>query len=313
MEREMRVVERDRFGNILEIEILSDTDPRTVRIAYETSGYFIDSITNDLDHTTTVDVEARFGQPHRTTDPNGVETVRSYDGFGRLRTERASGRGGAEITYDLPDASGTHQIRVDPAEGGHEVVELDRLGRPVDRYADHAYLTSRTHLEYDALGRLTLETEPFTGDWSSAVPSTQHHFDGLGRPLFSVGADGERVDYAYPRNRRHVTRSGEGTRVIELDPAGRTLAAVEPGPSGGVGGRTAYQYCRSGLLRRTFDPAGHVTTVEYDDLGRRTLLDDPAAGLARFRYDALDELVRTEDAEGRVSRWERDVLERRSV
>jgi YD repeat-containing protein len=256
MEREMRVVERDRFGNIVEIEILGDTGPRTVRIAYEPSGYFIDSITNGLGHTTSVDVEARFGQPHRTTDPNGVETVRSYDGFGRLRTERSSGRGGAEITYDLPDASGRHQIRVDPAEGGHEVVELDRLGRPVDRYADHAYLTSRTHLEYDALGRLTLETEPFTGDWSSAVPSTQHHFDGLGRPLFSVGADGERVDYAYPRNRRHVTRSGEGTRVIELDPAGRTLAAVEPGPSGGVGGRTAYQYCRSGLLRRTFDPAG---------------------------------------------------------
>jgi RHS repeat-associated protein len=50
--------------------------------------------------------------------------------------------------------------------------------------------------------------------------------------------------------------------------------------------------------------------VAYDDLGRRTFLDDPAAGVARFSYDAFDDLARTEDALGRVNRWERDVLGR---
>ncbi len=313
MERNTRVLERDRFGNITRLETSSAADSRSIEITYEPTGYFVDTVENALGHLTDIDVEARFGQVHHATDPNGIESARSFDGFGRVRVERTAGRGGAEITYDLADPTGRHQVRVDPDEGGHEVVEYDRLGRAVDSYTDHAYLTSRVHREFDLLGRVTEESEPFTGTWdptSSGTPRTTHVFDDLGRLQHSIGPDGERVDYDYPRNARRVTRAGEGARTTELDAAGRVLAAVEPGSTGGTGGRTTYQYCRSGLLRRTFDPRGNVTTVEYDDLGRRTFLEDPAAGISRFSYTGLDELARTEDAAGRVTQWTRDDLGR---
>ena len=310
MERDTRVLARDRFGNITSLATSSVDESRSIEITYEPTGYFVDTVENSLGHRTDIDVEARFGQVHHATDPNGIESARSFDGFGRVREERSAGRGGAEIFYDLADASGRHQVRVDPDEGGHEVVEYDRLGRATDSYTDHAYLTSRVHREFDALGRLVAESEPFTSEWGPSVARTQHVFDEVGRLQHSVGPDGERIDYDYPRNARRVTRAGEGAHVTEFDPAGRVLAAIEPGGAGGTGGRTSYQYCRSGLLRRTFDPRGHVTTVEYDDLGRRTFLDDPAAGVSRFRYTGLDELARTEDAGGRVTEWERDAIGR---
>ncbi len=191
-------------------------------------------------------------------------------------------------------------------------MEYDRLGRAVESQIQHAFVTSYAARRFDRLGRLVLETEPFTDPALlfdlDAVPQTRAEHDDMGRVLSTLTADGVRTVYGYPRNAREVQTEGGGEYVTELDAAGRVLAVVEPGSTSA--NRTTYQYCRSGLLRRTLDPAGNTTTVEYDDLGRRTLLDDPAAGVARFEYDAFDDLERTEDALGRVNRWERDVLGR---
>jgi RHS repeat-associated protein len=310
-------VTRDARGNIDSLTMattLPSAPTRTVTLAYEPTGYFVESVTNALGHRTDVSVEPRFGQAHHEVDPNGVETARSFDGFGRLRREESAGRGGVEVTYDLANELGRHQVRLEPDGGGRDVVEYDRLGRAVESQVEHAFVTSYAARRFDRLGRLALETEPFANPALLAdpeiAPHTRMEHDDMGRLLSTLSAGGVRTEYRYPRNVREVQTDGAGEYVTELDPAGRVRAVEEPSSTGGAGGRTTYQYCRSGLLRRSFDPAGNATTVAYDDLGRRTFLDDPAAGVARFSYDAFDGLVRTEDALGRVNRWERDVLRR---
>ena len=316
---------RDAWGNVVTATTTSAEPTRTVTLTYEPTGYFVDSITNALGHRTSVEMEARFGQIHRAEDPNGVEALRSFDGFGRLREARSTGREGVEISYDLADPVGRHQVRIDPDEGGHEVVEYDRLGRAVASQVDHAFVTSYALREFDRLGRLIAESAPFSDPAeASTVARHRYTYDLIGRVTSTTSADGVVTGYEYGVAERRVTPvAADGTNTTtttELDRAGRVLAVQEPETTelatGGArvvtapAARTSYQYCRSGALRRTRDPRGHVTTVEYDDLGRRVFLEDPAAGVARFEHNALDEIARTEDALGRVNRWERDILGR---
>lgn len=142
-----------------------------------------------------------------------------------------------EISYELADEVGRHEVRIEPDGGGREVVEYDRLGRAVESQVEHAFVTSYAARRFDRLGRLVLETEPFTDPASLADPTTTPHtrmeHDDMGRLLSTLSADGVRTAYRYPRNVREVQTEGAGEYVTELDPAGRVRAVEEPSSTGG--------------------------------------------------------------------------------
>ncbi len=57
----------------------------TVSYTYDTNGY-VNTVTNEVGHVTTVNTKNARGQPTQITDANGVVTNLSYDFQGRLLT-----------------------------------------------------------------------------------------------------------------------------------------------------------------------------------------------------------------------------------
>lgn len=141
----------------------------------------------------------------------------------------------------------------------------------------------RTHLEYDALARITL-----TIDASGAERRADHS-----APWRSV-ATGE--CYGDP--------SCEGAQTVRLlDAHGNTTEKQAFDERGQTLARTRYTYDAHGRVLTTqqwdgsrWATATRTTTV-YDSLGRRVRFDDPDSGLWRFGYDRVGNLIYQDDPE----------------
>jgi RHS repeat-associated protein len=94
--------------------------------------------------------------------------------------------------------------------------------------------------------------------------------------------------------------------TLVLDGRGNVVQGIEPAP----GGTIRHAYCADGRLRRTVDPRGNTTTIEYDTLGRRRYLREPDRGEEWTDYDAFDQVVHTRDAGNRDVELEYDRLGR---
>lgn len=58
------------------------------------------------------------------------------------------------------------------------------------------------------------------------------------------------------------------------------------------------------------DYYGNRTSITYDRLGRRTVLNDPDLGVQRYRYNAYGELVWSQDGNGHSTTFQYDALGR---
>jgi RHS repeat-associated protein len=140
---------------------------------------------------------------------------------------------------------------------GHaeKAIVTDGAGRVVER-------------DFDARGLVLEERE-------DGVTSARFRYDGLGRPVWSRGPDGEVATYGYD----------------DLDRL--TSLATE------LGGSERFVYDEDGLLRQHVQasalagaPAPLVLNYDYDARGLLTLLRDPEAGAFLFEADALGRPVR---------------------
>lgn len=108
---------------------------------------------------------------------------------------------------------------------------------------------------------------------------TAYEYDELSRVTKATGPDGaasttNRVDL-----KTVVTNPDGKVSHTVVDTLGRT---VETRVMEGVTavGKMTYTYRADGLLLTSRDSVGNVTTMSYDNLGRRLTLQDPDAGLA---------------------------------
>ena len=63
-------------------------------------------------------------------------------------------------------------------------------------------------------------------------------------------------------------------------------------------------------LTKVTDAAGNLTTISYDDLGRKTSMTDPDMGSWSYSYDAVGNLIEQTDAKGQVIEFAYDKLSR---
>ena len=73
---------------------------------------------------------------------------------------------------------------------------------------------------------------------------------------------------------------------------------------------TEYQYDEQDNLERVTDVDGNITTITYDNFGRKTSMNDPDMGNWNYEYDAVGNLVRQEDANDDVLCFYYDDLDR---
>ncbi|MCS6846957.1 MAG: RHS repeat-associated core domain-containing protein [Anaerolineae bacterium] len=220
-------------------------------------------------------------------------TFQFYDGLGRLVQTRSETVNGAQqqVVNVIYDALGREVRRFVPAledfswgffrPGGWD-------GRP------------HTLTEYDLLGRVTrvvgpdgAATRTFYGQLNG-VEARRRVVDALGRTKVWV-SDGLGLDLSSAQGR--LVRVEEYTG--NFDAGTHALYA-----------QTHYAYGWLGQLTQVTDALGHVTTINYDALGRKTGMSDPNMGSWSYAYDANGNLISQTDARGINLTFTYDALNR---
>lgn len=316
------ITRRDRLGN-----------ERAEIIDYDAHGVHPSGYTNAIGHVTTVAVDPGLGVATTVTDPNNVKTTFDYDAFGRPRRVNNPGGGGVSIRYarDIEPGSTADQERfvtrtTTTIDGGGELRTVtNRLGQEIRRESKNldgsfSFATSA----YNVLGLLDSVTRPARVG-SAAGPVTKTRFDELGRLLARIRPEDGRNPNDAPVSSSTATAMYAGLAATSTDDFERTartttdilgrLVHSENDNDFGQPVGTDYTYGAFGALRFVSRSDGnvdvrHITEMAYDNLGRRTLIDDPDTGTRTTSYNAFGEVREEIDGNLNVSTYRRDALGR---
>ena len=294
------------------------------------AGQFATSTSNALGHSESRTYDPRFGGLLSLTGPNGLTTRWEYDSYGRKTKElRADGTysswsyqycstivaggvscpalsGGNAAAYVFTQSE--YAANGTPMAAG-KISYVDALGRVLrTQTQDYNGNTLVQDSTYNALGQLVSTTQPYV--LGQTVYASTTTYDNLGRVLTQSSPDPvatgavATVSYAY-----------SGLSVTVTNPKGQRKTTVKNilGQSAQVidhdGNQVLYSYDALGQLVQT-NAAGQITTLSYDQRGRKVGMNDPSMGFWRYSYNVFGELVSQTDSLGQVSTMTYDVLGR---
>ncbi|HSG38729.1 MAG TPA: hypothetical protein VLE27_03735, partial [Thermoanaerobaculia bacterium] len=258
------------------------------------------------------------------TDPNGVETVTTYDAHDRVTSTVQKGETPAEdlTTTQAYNPFGDLQRTILP-RGNVIEYGYDPAGRliSIERKPDTVTRGERTFYTLDAYGHRTREelqswngTAWVTQSFTDYVYSSRCHLDKVIHPGGAV------TEYAYDCNGNlervwdaNHPRAGNPTptQTYAYDALNRLSSVIQPwtGAGGGMA-VTTYGYDAQDHLTRVADAEGNVTTYTYSDRDLMTSQVSPVSGTTTYAYDEHGELVTETDARGVTMTRAVDVLDR---
>ncbi len=285
-----------------------------------------------------------------------LRIVSEYDSRGNRTRETAYSAGGVPLTQKRWefDELGHNTRRVqmaDPASVAPVNLAVDRVtdltyDAGSDRlatettYAGNPPQPRTTSYEYDAIGRLTLLTDP---KGNTEVRTYTAHNQVETRTITELPLETRTYIYAYDDLGRMTSETAAGppalTTTYEYDALGQRIRMVDPTgiattytynafgdqtwvreAAGSVAPRqTRSEYNQFGYLtfQRTWDGQGLIETTTYqnDKLGRRTRIDFCDGGAWVYVYDAAGRMTQRTDPRGQVTsythNWRGQVLTKR--
>ncbi len=273
-------------------------------------------------------------------DPNTGQAIASIDPLGRVtRTYYDALQRPYLVVRNLTVQAYTLDTPpTDSNFGNDENVAVktvyDSRGQAIARieyWREGSQVISRTERTwYDALGRATSVVRNFTGSLGAASPLV---YDPA-YPDRNV-----RVDAAYAPDGNAIASIewlAEGTQVFTrtartyYDGLGRaTLTVQNLNPTWGYNNPTPpacnrdaegddapYNVCSqvdynaAGEVITRTDALGHITTFEYDDLGRLAQESDPLDRISEYTYDVTGNRIQSENAKGVATLFDYDGLGR---
>ena len=252
-----------------------------------------------------------FGRPVRVNFPDGGQTTTQYI------NAKLDSQTGAII------APGTTITRVKEDAAGHTMDKrqyVDGLGRTIQAISSGVSAPVVVKSFYDNMGRNHLNRGPFFSSGALRYPMeepTEHpwqqsSFDDHGRPWKTERPDGVHgvlaTTMAYNGLTTTIIDANDKKKQETRDYLGRLIRVVED--PGGLNYTTAYDYNAAGNLLHVTDHAAHLTTINYDTLGRKINMIDPDMGYWVYTYDANGNLRTQTDAKGQVISFEYDAVNR---
>jgi len=267
---------------------------------YDSSGA-LTSITDALNHVTSVTSHTGGGRPLTIVDPNSVTTTLTYDQRQRLLSSTVAMSAGARTTgfaYDkagnptkttLPDGS----FLLDGYDAAHRLTKVtDALG-------------NYTSLTLDTLGDVTATNVYDSG----GTPQAQHAatFDALGRTLTDVGGRGQTTTLTYDANGNALTvTDGLGhTTTNTFDALDRLSTSTDANS-----GVTTTTYDAHDRVTAVKDANGNATSYVFDGFGDVIGQTSPDTGTTVFKFDSDGNLTTKTDAAGVVANQGADALDR---
>ncbi|MBC3809238.1 hypothetical protein H8K52_18010 [Undibacterium seohonense] len=288
---------------------IKDTTPnfRSSLMTYDPNGRFIDTVTNVLTqtetdteiHTETHTYEPGTGARKTLKGPNLLTTTWHSNGFGRITKElRADGN---ETRSYVKSCRGNDTCPVgDIVQITEHFNGLSRTSVPTLTFVDHAshVLRQQTYgfdgtpifsdQSYDHLGRASTTYHPYF-EKATRVPASRQEYDALSR-VETV------VTFAENGAELRATTDYQGLTTKLVNPLGqnrvelRNLAKQLIKVTDHYLGETAFEYEPNGNLSKTTDPNGNIITVKYDNLGRKTQLNDPDLGQIDYAVDPIGQV-----------------------
>lgn len=287
-----KVLERDVFGTATKIKTIDN-----------------DSVTSVV----TIVTDA-FGRVTKTSDTSGKQSTTE---FIDCRITGCSAAGAVMLTT------------VSGNDGSYAHTYVDKLLRPIRKGTADIKGGGKLNyvdIEYDPQGRIKRQSSPYaSGQIPDANGWSRNTYDIFGRVVASVEPDGTAgglvTSVQYKSDSKETTFSDRVRKEI-YTPMGELSEVVDP-----LGGRLVYGYnAKSQLETITKKPKPNdaflvnaptvVTTLSYDELGRKIGMVDPDKGTWTYKYNAMDELVWQKDGKGQVTRQFYDKfgrLERRTT
>jgi RHS repeat-associated protein len=327
---------------------LSAEIPRTSATYYSATsatpnGLFPTVSTNALGQSETRTYDPRFGVVTKLTGPNRLDTVWSYDNFGRKTKElRADGTyttwvyklctdttaasltapapacpgpiGGATVAWVAIEQGWSTNAQPITTEKRQYYDTLDRVVRVQTQGFDGGFSISSAAIyqdtEYDVLGRVQRQSDPYyagaTAVWISYV------YDRLDRVVEEVRPETTPEGFVYNAYTRFeynglvtkVTNSANQTKTTQRNDRGQVAKVTDH-----LGSTIAYQYDPFGNLLET-NAAGSITRMRYDIRGNKTYMQDPAMGEWVYTSNVYGELVQQRDSMNQYSTLRYDRLGR---
>ena len=246
-----------------------ESETGTTTYTYDGSERVPSTVTNELNETTTFDVNDLTLLVDSVTDADGVTVEYRYNALRQL--EESEDEYGNITSYGY-DVTG-RPISVELPSGAESTTEYDAAGRVWKETAADGGLTTTT---YDAAGRVDTVTDPV-----GAV--TDYDYDPVTGLLDQVTDPMMRVtSYAYNAigELTTVTHPDSSTSQTSYGPLGRVETTTDE-----LNRVTTYGYDVDGNERSVEDPEGGVTETEYDASGRVVSVTDPALRETTYHYD----------------------------
>ena len=169
--------------------------------------------------------------------------------------------------------------------------------------------------KYNSKGQLEWDTIHYVSPNETNPAKTYYFYDALGRVYKKIFPDGIETNVAYAANEVTVTDANGSIHVTRYDTKGRTKEKLDRVTTLGTLGwaKIAYTYDVLDRLAQTVDADGNMTSIEYDSLGRKTLMTEPntaTAGSWVYQYDDANNLLYQKDPKGQVITFDYDALNR---
>ena len=270
--------------------------------------------------TQTIDAEEnatlyRYDTLYRLEEVEDAETQitsYTYDALGNRLTETDAEDRVTKFEYDTLNRLTVTTLNFEdggPSNADTNVTtetKYDALSRRIEMIDGRS---NSTWFGYDKLGRTIAITD-------SLIHVTTTVYDGLGQRRFVTNAENETIEYQYDGVGRlvkvidplthdtayHYNEAGERTIMIDAediethydyDNLGRLTQVIENFDDGTPTSATDQdiitQYGYDAMGNRTVitNARGFTTTYVYDDLNRRTQMQDALGNLTRYGYDAV--------------------------
>jgi len=309
----------DAVGNQTSV---TDAEGRTTTTAYDALNR-PETVTDALGHSTTTAYNA-VGNVVYTTDALGNTTAFAYDDLNR-QTSVTDPLGNA-TTYAYDDVGNrTSMTDANGIETRYEYDDLNRLSAVVENYdsgsgsdyetnvrTEYTYDAAGNRLTindgnghlttfaYDAVNRLTSESDPLSHTWS-------YGYDGVGNRTSLTDAEDYTTTYNYNAGNRLVGilyPSPDHAVSYSYDANGNRV-----GMSDGMG-TTTWDYDELNRVISVNDPFGDTVGYGYDNVGNRTSLTYPDGKAVSYTYDAANRMTEVVDWDNQMTSYAYDVVNR---
>lgn len=294
---------------------LTATDPvsGTTTYAYQAVSGNLASVTNALGQATLYSDYTPQGKPGKTTDPNGLQTVFTYDARDRI----------TEVKTGTP---GGHWETMTVAYTAYGSVR--QITRPDGTWVKYTYDSARrvTAVE-DPRGKMVLTLDN-NGDVvkqevfdlnNALVLKSISAYDSYRRLQSQIDANNKATSFLYLDSSDQLVWQTDpdqpnpnqpGTQFVsyQYDAAGQP-AATNSGHAG-QGRTTQTQFTKTGQLEAALDGNYTKTSFSYNLFGESVAEQSPDAGLKQWERNAAGQVERFTDGRGAQHTYTYDILGR---